>query len=145
MQELESRWELNPSHRCYENGIDETMSIEDCVHSFFGTSKLSADLLVQEYGKNLGLKTVCFRGGCLTGSSHSGAELHGFLSFLVKTISNKKEYKIFGYKGKQVRDNLHSSDLVNAFWEFYKKTKKGAIYNIGGSRVSNSSKFEASN
>ena len=143
-QEQETRYEISNNHRYYK-GIDETMSIEDCVHSFFGTSKLSADLLVQEYGKNLGLKTVCFRGGCLTGSSHSGAELHGFLSFLVKTILNKKEYKIFGYKGKQVRDNLHSSDLVNAFWEFYQKPKKGAVYNIGGSRVSNCSILEVSN
>ena len=120
------------------------MSIDSCVHSFFGASKLSADLFVQEYGKNLGLNTVCFRAGCLTGPAHSGAELHGFLSYLIKTILSKKTYNVFGYKGKQVRDNLHSSDLVNAFWEYHKKPKKGTVYNIGGSRISNCSIIEAS-
>ena len=140
-QEQETRYEISNNHRYYK-GIDETMSIEDCVHSFFGTSKLSADLLVQEYGKNLGLKTVCFRGGCLTGSSHSGAELHGFLSFLVKTILNKKEYKIFGYKGKQVRDNLHSKDVVSALWEFYKTKNNCGVYNFGGGRKNSCSILE---
>ena len=119
------------------------MSIQNCVHSLFGVSKLSADLMVQEYGKNFGLKTVSFRAGCLTGPMHSGAELHGFLSFLVKQTVNKKKYKIFGYKGKQVRDNLHSYDLVNAFWNFYKSPRYGEIYNIGGSRKSNCSILEA--
>ena len=94
--------------------------------------------------KNLGLNTVCFRAGCLTGPAHSGAELHGFLSYLIKTILSKKTYNVFGYKGKQVRDNLHSSDLVNAFWEYHKKPKKGTVYNIGGSRISNCSIIEAS-
>ncbi len=141
--EKKKRFDLKKNHKFF-NGINETMSIDSCTHSFFGTSKLSADLLVQEYGKNFGLKTVCFRGGCLTGPAHTGAELHGFLSHLVKTILKKKVYKIFGYKGKQVRDNLHSSDLVNAFWEFYKKPLKGAVYNIGGSRKSNCSILEAS-
>jgi len=140
--EKKTRFELKKNHTFY-NGISENMSIEGCIHSFFGTSKLSADLIVQEYGKNFGLKTVCFRGGCLTGPAHSGAELHGFLSYLVKTIINKKIYKIYGYKGKQVRDNLHSSDLVNAFWVFYKKPLKGVVYNIGGSRTSNCSVREA--
>ena len=101
--------------------------------------------MVQEYGNNFGMKTVCFRGGCLTGSSHRGAELHGFLSYLVKTALTKKVYKVFGFKGKQVRDNLHSSDLVNAFWEFYKNPKNGKVYNIGGSRKSNCSILEATN
>ena len=120
MIEKKTRFELKKSHKFYK-GINESLSIDSCVHSFFGASKLSADILVQEYGKNFGLKTVCFRGGCLTGPAHAGAELHGFLSYLVKTIMNQKTYNIYGYKGKQVRDNLHSSDLVNAFWEFYKK------------------------
>jgi len=102
-------------------------------------------LIVQEYGKNVGLKTVAFRGGCITGPNHSGAKLHGFLSYLVKLTSTKKKYTVIGYKGKQVRDNLHSSDLVNCFWEFYKKPKKGEIYNIGGGRFSNCSVLEALN
>jgi len=141
--EKEKRYEIKKNHQYYR-GIDETMSIDSCVHSFFGASKLSADLFVQEYGKNLGLNTVCFRAGCLTGPAHSGAELHGFLSYLIKTILSKKTYNVFGYKGKQVRDNLHSSDLVNAFWEYHKKPKKGTVYNIGGSRISNCSIIEAS-
>ena len=140
--EKKNRYELSNKNRHYI-GINEDLKLDRCIHSFFGSSKLSADILVQEYGNNFGMKTVCFRGGCLTGSSHQGAELHGFLSYLVKTILKKKIYKIFGYKGKQVRDNLHSSDLVNAFWEFYKKPKKGAVYNIGGSRISNCSILEA--
>ena len=140
--EKKNRFELKKNHKFYK-GIDETMSIDNCVHSFFGASKLSADILVQEYGKNFGLNTVCFRGGCLTGPAHTGAELHGFLSFLVKKILNKETYTIYGYKGKQVRDNLHSYDLVNAFWEYYKKPTKGEVYNIGGSRVSNCSIQEA--
>ena len=114
------------------DGIDETMSLDDCTHSFFGVSKLAADLLVQEYGKNLKMNTVCFRAGCITGPNHSGAELHGFLSFLVKSCIKYKRYKIIGHKGMQVRDNIHSHDLINCFWEFYKNPKKGEVYNIGG-------------
>lgn len=140
--EKKLRYELPSNHR-YFKGVDEDMSIQNCVHSLFGVSKLSADLMVQEYGKNFGLKTVSFRAGCLTGPMHSGAELHGFLSYLVKQTINKKKYKIFGYKGKQVRDNLHSFDLVNAFWNFYKSPRYGEIYNIGGSRKSNCSILEA--
>jgi dTDP-D-glucose 4,6-dehydratase len=102
-------------------------------------------LIVQEYGKNVGLKTVCFRGGCITGPNHSGAKLHGFLSYLVKTSLAYKEYNLIGYKGKQVRDNLHSHDLVNCFWEFYKKPRSGEVYNIGGGRFSNCSILEALN
>ena len=115
--------EINSNHKYYK-GIDESMSIDRCTHSFFGASKAYADLVVQEYGKNIGLKTACFRAGCITGPNHSGAKLHGFLSYLVKISLQKKEYTLIGYKGKQVRDNIHSEDLVRSFWEFYKKTKK---------------------
>ena len=140
--EKKSRYELSKSSKFFK-GIDEYMSIDDCTHSFFGVSKTYADLIVQEYGKNVGLKTVCFRAGCITGPNHSGAKLHGFLSYLVKKTLSHKKYTIIGYKGKQVRDNLHSYDLVNCFWEFYKKPKRGAVYNIGGSRFSNCSILEA--
>ena len=140
--EKSKRWELKKNHTYYK-GIDEDFSIDNCTHSFFGVSKTYADLIVQEYGKNVGLKTVSFRGGCITGPNHSGAKLHGFLSYLVKIGISKKEYSLIGYKGKQVRDNLHSYDLVNCFWEFYKKPKFGEIYNIGGGRFSNCSILEA--
>ena len=139
--EKKKRWEVN--NRKYWNGIDENFSIDNCTHSFFGVSKSYGDLLVQEYGKNIGLKTVTFRAGCITGSNHSGAKLHGFLSFLVKSCLKNKKYSIIGYKGKQVRDNIHSSDLINCFWEFYKKPTSGEIYNIGGGRYSNCSILEA--
>ena len=142
--EKKNRWELSKKNK-YFRGIDEQFSIDRCTHSFFGVSKTYADLIVQEYGNNVGLKTVCFRAGCITGPNHSGAKLHGFLSYLVKSILNKKKYTIIGYKGKQVRDNLHSFDLVNCFWEFYKKPKKGEVYNIGGGRYSNCSVIEALN
>ena len=142
--EKKYRWEIKKNHR-YKSGIDETMSIDRCTHSFFGTSKAYADLIVQEYGKNLGLKTACFRAGCITGPNHSGAKLHGFLSYLVKTTLTKKKYSMIGYKGKQVRDNIHSNDLVQCFWEFYKKPRKGEIYNVGGCRFSNCSIIEALN
>jgi len=142
--ENKNRWELKKDDR-YFKGIEEKFPIDDCTHSFFGVSKTYADLIVQEYGKNIGLKTVCFRGGCITGPNHSGTKLHGFLSYLVKLSVKNKKYNIIGYKGKQVRDNLHSFDLVNCFWEFYKKPKKGEIYNIGGGRFSNCSILEALN
>ena len=132
-QEHDSRWELDPSHRFYEKGVDEFIGIDDCNHSFFGVSKVAGDLLVQEYGRYFGLKTACFRGGCLTGSAHSGTELHGFLSYLMMRTMQKKPYTVFGYKGKQVRDNIHSVDLVNALYHFYKKPGLAKIYNIGGS------------
>ena len=140
--EKSKRWELNKNNK-YFKGINENFSIDRCVHSFFGVSKTYADLIVQEYGKNVGLKTVSFRAGCITGPNHSGAKLHGFLSYLVKSCLIKKKYSLIGYKGKQVRDNLHSYDLANCFWEFYKKPKYGKIYNIGGSRFSNCSIIEA--
>jgi CDP-paratose 2-epimerase len=142
--EKKTRWEIKNTHK-FRFGIDETMSIDNCTHSFFGSSKSYADLIVQEYGKNNGLKTVCFRAGCITGPNHSGAELHGFLSFLVKKALINKSYNLIGYKGKQVRDNIHSHDLVSCFWEFYKKPRSGAIYNIGGGRFSNCSIIEALN
>ena len=137
-----TRWDLPKEHPFY-NGIDETMSIDDSTHSLFGVSKAAADLLVQEYGRYFKLKTVSFRGGCLTGPLHKGAELHGFLAYLAKCVADEKPYKIYGYKGKQVRDNIHSFDMVNAFWQFYQNPKKGAVYNIGGSRFSNISMKEA--
>lgn len=115
-----------------EESINEQMSIDNCIHSIFGVSKISADLLVQEYGKYFGMKTVCFRGGCLTGPNHASAELHGFLSYLIKCIVHRKKYTIYGYKGKQVRDNIHSFDLVNMFWYFHLNPKCGEVYNAGG-------------
>ena len=140
--EKQKRWELNKNND-YFKGINEKFSIDNCTHSFFGVSKTYADLIVQEYGKNIGLKTVSFRGGCITGPNHNGAKLHGFLSYLVKSTLTKREYSLIGYKGKQVRDNLHSYDLVNCFWEFFKKPKYGEVYNIGGGRFSNCSIIEA--
>jgi len=140
--EKNNRLDLRLTNK-YHKGINEKFSIDSCTHSFFGVSKTYADLIVQEYGKNIGLKTVCFRGGCITGPNHSGAQLHGFLSYLVKQTLANKNYTLIGYKGKQVRDNLHSNDLVNCFWEFFKKPKKGEVYNIGGGRYSNCSILEA--
>ena len=140
--EKRTRYELSKKNKFY-NGINEKLSVDECTHSFFGVSKTYADLIVQEYGRNLGLKTVCFRAGCITGPNHSGAKLHGFLSYLIKQSLLKKEYTILGYKGKQVRDNLHSFDLINCFWEYFKKPKKGMVYNIGGGRFSNCSILEA--
>lgn len=141
--ELEERYELDPDHPWSDRGIDETMSIDQTKHSLFGASKVAADVLVQEYGKYFGLKSAIFRGGCLTGPGHSGAELHGFLSYLMKCIMTGREYRIFGYKGKQVRDNIHSEDLVDAFMQVYKKPGLGEVYNMGGSRHSNCSMMEA--
>ncbi len=140
--ELENRWELPKDHPFYK-GIDESMSIDQTKHSIFGASKVAADVMVQEYGRYFGFKTAVFRGGCLTGPSHSGAELHGFLAYLIKCIYSGKKYTIFGYKGKQVRDNIHSHDLVNAFWHFYQKPRSGEVYNMGGARNSNISMLEA--
>ena len=142
--EKKLRYEIKKNHKYYKKGIDEKMSLDQTTHSLFGASKLSADLLVQEYGRYFNLKTVSFRGGCLTGENHSGARLHGFLSFLVKSIVHKKKYFIFGYKGKQVRDNIHSLDVVKAFDEFIKKPKSGGrVYNIGGGRQNSCSILEA--
>jgi CDP-paratose 2-epimerase len=141
--ELETRWEVDPSHPFAEHGIDETMSIDQSKHSLFGASKVAADVLTQEYGRYFGMKTGIFRGGCLTGPAHSGAELHGFLAYLIKCAVTGKPYTIYGYNGKQVRDNIHSYDLVSAFWHFYQNPKVAAVYNMGGSRHSNCSMLEA--
>lgn len=140
--ELETRWELPETHHYYD-GIDETMSIDNSKHSIFGASKVAADVMVQEYGKYFGLKTTVFRGGCLTGPAHSGTKLHGFLAYLIRCIHRGEEYSIFGYNGKQVRDNIHAFDLVNAFYHVYQKPRSGEVYNIGGSRHSNISIVEA--
>ncbi|MCG7850688.1 MAG: NAD-dependent epimerase/dehydratase family protein [ANME-2 cluster archaeon] len=143
--ELETRWEIDESHPYFENGIDEYMSVDQTKHSLFGASKLAADVLVQEYGKYFNMKTACFRGGCLTGPGHSPTELHGFLAYLMKCAITGKHYTIFGYKGKQVRDNIHSYDLVNAFWHFFQNPRIGEVYNMGGGRHSNCSMLEAIN
>lgn len=140
--ELKTRYDLPKTHRYYK-GIDESMSIDDSLHSLFGVSKTAADLAVQEYGQYFGLKTGVFRGGCLTGPAHSGTQLHGFLAYLIRCIATGQKYTIFGYKGKQVRDNIHSYDLVNAFYHFYQKPRSGEVYNMGGSRYSNISMLEA--
>lgn len=141
--EKEKRWEIDESHPFFQHGIDESMTIDSSKHSVFGASKVAADVMAQEYGRYFGIQTGTFRGGCLTGPAHSGAMLHGFLAYLVKCIVYEKHYTIFGYKGKQVRDNIHSNDLVNCFWQFYQNPKAGAVYNIGGSRHSNCSVLEA--
>ena len=140
--EKKKRWDLKSKDKNFK-GISENFTIDNSTHSFFGVSKTYADLIVQEYGKNVGLKTVCFRAGCITGPNHSGAKLHGFLSYLVKSSIKFKKYNLIGYQGKQVRDNLHSHDLINCFWEFFKHPSKGKIYNIGGGRYSNCSILEA--
>jgi CDP-paratose 2-epimerase len=141
--EHETRWEIAEAHPFYTHGIDETMSIDQSKHSLFGVSKVAADIAVQEYGRYFGLNTGTFRGGCLTGPAHSGAELHGFLAYLAKCAVTGKTYTIYGYKGKQVRDNIHSYDLVNAFWHFFQNPRPGEVYNIGGSRHSQCSVLEA--
>jgi len=141
--ELETRWEIDESHPYSTNGIDESMSIDQTRHSLFGASKVASDVLVQEYGRYFGIYTACFRGGCLSGPSHSGTELHGFLAYLMKCAITGDHYTIFGYKGKQVRDTIHSYDLVNMFWHFYQKPKAAEVYNAGGGRHSNCSILEA--
>jgi CDP-paratose 2-epimerase len=139
--EKEKRWEIIDNHEFY-NGITEKMSIDNTKHSLFGVSKLSADLMCQEYGKYFNIKTGIFRCGCLTGPKHKGVEQHGFLSYLIKTYLLNKQYKIYGYKGKQVRDNIHSYDLINIFWNFYTKPLYGEIFNIGGGRENSCSILE---
>jgi CDP-paratose 2-epimerase len=143
MEEHSTRWEVESSHPYSLHGIDEQMSIDQSKHSLFGASKLAADILVQEYGRYFDLRTGVFRGGCLTGPAHSGTELHGFLAYLVKCAVAGTPYTIHGYKGKQVRDNIHSRDLVEAFWQFFRSPKPGAVYNMGGSRHCNCSVLEA--
>jgi len=140
--QLEERWELDAAHPWF-HGIPEEMSIDQTLHSLFGASKVAADVLVQEYGRYFGMKTVCFRGGCLTGPNHSGTQLHGFLAYLMRCAATGQPYVVYGYEGKQVRDNIHSADLVRAFHEFYRAPRAGEVYNIGGSRFSNCSMLEA--
>lgn len=140
--ELDTRWEIEKGHE-YSQGITETMSIDRSTHSVFGASKVAADVMVQEYGRYFGIKTACFRGGCLTGPGHSGAELHGFLAYLMKCCVIGRQYQIFGYHGKQVRDNIHSYDLIQAFYHFYKKPRTAEVYNVGGGRYSHCSLQEA--
>jgi CDP-paratose 2-epimerase len=141
--ELEKRYEVEATHAYYKEGIDELMSIDHTKHSIFGASKVAADVLVQEYGKYFGMKTGVFRGGCLTGPNHSGAQLHGFLAYLMQCALTGQHYTIFGYKGKQVRDNIHCYDLVNMFWHFYNAPRNGGVYNAGGGRDANCSMIEA--
>ena len=141
--ELETRWEVDKSHRVAEHGVDESMSIDQSKHSIFGVGKVAADVMVQEYARYFGMKTGVFRGGCLTGPAQAGAELHGFLAYLVLCAVHGKPYTIYGYKGKQVRDNIHSRDLVSAFWHYFKEPRGAAVYNMGGSRFANVSMLEA--
>lgn len=139
--EQETRWEYDDEQ--FANGIPETYSIDQCKHSLFGASKVAADIMVQEYGRYFNMPTCCLRGGCLTGPSHSGVELHGFLSFLVKCNIESRNYKIFGYKGKQVRDNIHSQDVARFIGFFLKQPRQGEVYNLGGGKKNSCSIIEA--
>jgi CDP-paratose 2-epimerase len=141
--EQDTRWEIDPAH-AFHGGIDETMTIDQSLHSVFGAAKAAADIMVQEYGRYFDMKTVAFRCGCLTGPAHSGAELHGFLAYLMKCVAIGRPYTVFGYNGKQVRDNIHSADVVGAFMQFWDRpTAGGQVYNLGGGRGSNCSMLEA--
>ena len=140
--ELPTRWEIAADHR-YADGVLEDMPIDGTLHSVFGASKVAADVLVQEYGRYYGLNAVCFRAGCITGPGHSGTELHGFLAYLVKCAATGTRYTVFGYGGKQVRDNIHAADLVSAFERFVREPRAGEVYNIGGGRASHCSMQEA--
>jgi CDP-paratose 2-epimerase len=140
--ECDTRYELPRDHRWFE-GIDLEMPLDRCTHSLFGVSKVAADLLVQEYGRYFHMPTVCFRGGCLTGPQHAGAQLHGFLAYLMRCTVAGERYTVFGYEGKQVRDNIHADDVVRAFAAFHRRPTAGAVYNLGGGRASNVSMLEA--
>jgi len=140
--EQAKRWEIEATHP-YAGGIREDLQVDQNLHSLFGVSKLSADVLVQEYGRYFGMHTACFRGGCLTGPNHSGTQLHGFLAYLMKCTVTGEPYTVFGYKGKQVRDNIHSADLIRAFYSFFRAPRSGEVYNMGGGRYSNCSMLEA--
>ena len=141
LKELDTRWDYDDPN--YENGIPESFSIDQCKHSLFGASKVAADVMVQEYGRYFGMATCCLRGGCLTGPSHSGVELHGFLSYLVKCNIEGKTYKVFGYKGKQVRDNIHSEDVAQFIELFINSPRIGEVYNLGGGKANSCSILEA--
>ena len=141
LAELATRWDYaDPSDH---DGIDEDCRVDATLHSLFGASKLAADVMVQEYGRYFGMPTVCFRGGCLTGSNHSAAELHGFLAYLARAAKEERVYRIYGYKGKQVRDNIHSYDVCTAFLAFYDAPRPAAVYNLGGGRANSVSIMEA--
>ena len=140
--EQETRYEIDPSHP-YKDGISEDMSIDTCLHSLFGASKVAADVMVQEYGRYFDMYTSCFRGGTLTGPQHSATQLHGFLAYVMRCTMTGTPYTVFGYKGKQVRDAIHSDDLIRAFDEVFKKPRVAEVYNIGGGRFSNASVLEA--
>jgi CDP-paratose 2-epimerase len=142
LQEHETRLELPEDHE-YHGGVPSSMSIDRCLHSLFGVSKASADLMVQEYGRYFDMPTVCFRGGCLTGPSHAGAQLHGFLAYLMKCTVTGEPYTVFGYGAKQVRDNIHASDVLSAFSAFAARPRTAAVYNLGGGRFANCSMLEA--
>lgn len=139
--ELDTRWDY--ADKEYKNGISETFGVDQSTHSLFGASKLAADIYVQEYGRYFSVQTCCLRGGCLTGPNHSAVELHGFLNYLIKCNLDRKKYTIFGYKGKQVRDNIHSRDVVNFIEQFIDKPRYGEVYNIGGGRSNSISILEA--
>ena len=140
--EEETRWEIDPTHP-YADGIEEDMSIDMTKHSLFGASKVAADVVVQEYGRYFGMKTSCFRGGTLTGPNHSAAELHGFLAYVMQCTMSGTPYRVFGYQGKQVRDAIHSSDLISCFEQVHRAPRSAEVYNIGGGRHSNCSVREA--
>ena len=140
--ELDTRWEIEPGHP-YEQGIREDMAIDACLHSVFGASKVSADVMVQEYGRYFGMRTACFRGGTLTGPAHAATELHGFLAYVMRCAMERRPYTIYGYKGKQVRDAIHSHDVVAAFEAFFRAPRSAEVYNLGGGRHSNASVLEA--
>jgi len=141
LRELETRWDYDDPE--YSSGIPETFSIDQSKHSLFGSSKVAADVMVQEYGRYFGMPTCCLRGGCLTGPQHSGVELHGFLSYLVKCNLEGREYKVYGYKGKQVRDNIHSADVARFIFEFAAKPRCAEVYNLGGGKENSCSILEA--
>ncbi len=141
LKELPTRWDYDDP--AFAGGIAETFSIDQCKHSLFGASKVAADVMVQEYGRYFGLKCCALRGGCLTGPNHSGVELHGFLSYLIKCNVAGRTYKVFGYGGKQVRDNIHSFDVANFIHHFYENPRSGEVYNIGGGRANSCSILEA--
>jgi CDP-paratose 2-epimerase len=141
LEELATRWDY--ADAAMINGIDESMRIDQSKHSIFGADKVAADIMVQEYGRYFGMKTACFRGGCLTGPAHAAAELHGFLAYLLRCVKEGRKYRIFGYKGKQVRDNIHSLDVCRAFEQFYLNPRCGEVYNLGGGRANSVSILEA--
>jgi CDP-paratose 2-epimerase len=141
LRELSTRWDY-AAPTDWE-GIDETCRVDATLHSLFGASKLAADVMVQEYGRYFGMPTVCYRGGCLTGPNHSSAELHGFLAYLARAVKEGRVYRIYGYKGKQVRDNIHSYDVCTAFLAFYERPRSAAVYNLGGGRANSVSVLEA--